>query len=527
MDMARNGVPSKKGTAPSVPLKGKVPVSSGKKISDVEWEIPAEGDMKVPGRIFASEELMNLIKDDKSLEQVKNVAKLPGILKASYAMPDMHQGYGFPIGGVAAFDVETGVISPGGVGYDINCSVRLLRTNLKAEDLKGKEQEIAHSLFRSVPSGVGRGGKLKLDKKELDEVLKGGAQWAVQKGYGSRDDWLHIEDQGKLGGANPENVSQRAKARGMPQLGSLGAGNHFLDVLVVDEVFDKDVAKVFGLELGQVVILIHCGSRGLGHQVASDYISLMDQEYGHPDFDRELVHAPITSEVGKNYLSAMNCAANFAFANKQLITHFVREDMKHYFPDFKAEVVYDICHNIAKFEEHDISNSLIPESSDEDSSHPTLIANAKRSRFANSSNPGKKTVLVMRKGATRSFGPGREEIPEDYRKVGQPVLIPGSMGTPSYVLVGTKEAEEKSFGSTAHGAGRVRSRTEAHRKMSFEDAKKDMAKRGVFVEFGGQKGMVEESPFSYKDIDEVVRVSDEAGIGRKVVKLVPKLVVIG
>jgi len=463
-----------------------------KKISDVEWEIPASGDMKVPARIFESEELLNLIKGDKSLEQVKNVAKLPGILKASYAMPDMHQGYGFPIGGVAAFDVETGVISPGGVGYDINCSVRLLRTNLKASDLEGKEKEIVHSLFRTVPSGVGRGSDLKLSDKELDEVLIGGAQWAVEKGYGIEDDWKHIEEEGKLGGANPGDVSGRAKGRGRGQLGSLGAGNHFLDVLVVGEVFDEKVAKVFGLEKGQVVMLIHCGSRGLGHQVASDYIKLMDDEYGHPDFDRELVNAPIRSELGKKYLSAMNCAANFAFANKQIITHFVREDMKHYFPDFKADVVYDICHNIAKFEVHE-----------------------------------GKEVLVMRKGATRSFGPGRKEIPEDYRKVGQPVLIPGSMGTPSYVLVGTKEAEEKSWGSTAHGAGRVRSRTEAKSKMSFEDAKKDMEERGVFVEFGGQKGMVEESPFSYKDIEEVVRVSDKAGIGKKVVKLVPRLVVIG
>jgi len=463
-----------------------------KKISDVEWEIPAEDGMNVPGRIFASEELMSLIKDDKSLEQVMNVAKLPGILRASYAMPDMHQGYGFPIGGVAAFDIDKGVISPGGVGYDINCSVRLLKTNLVESDLVGKEQEIAHSLFRSVPSGVGRGGKLKLDKKELDDVLVGGAQWAVEKGYGFERDWKHIEEEGKLGGANPDDVSQRAKSRGMPQLGSLGAGNHFLDVLIVDELFDEKIAKVFGLEKGQVVILIHCGSRGLGHQVASDYIKLMDEEYGHPDFDRELVNAPIKSELGKKYLSAMNCAANFAFANKQLITHWIREDMKHYFPHFEAEVVYDICHNIAKFEKH-----------------------------------GSKEVLVVRKGATRSFGSGRVEIPEDYRKVGQPVLIPGSMGTASYVLCGTKEAELKSWGSCAHGAGRVRSRSEAHRKMSFEDAKKDMGKRGVFVEFGGQKGMVEESPFSYKDVDEVVRVSSEAGLGKKVAKMVPKLVIIG
>ncbi len=463
-----------------------------KKISDVEWEIPIEGEMKVPGRVFVSEELLEKIKGDKSLEQVKNVAKLPGILGASLAMPDMHQGYGFPIGGVAAFDIESGVISPGGVGYDINCSVRLLKTNLKADDLKGKESEILHSLFRSVPSGVGRKGRLSLDKSNLDDVLREGAQWAVRKGYGYGEDCKHIEEEGKMPWANPADVSQRAKGRGMPQLGSLGAGNHFLDVLIVDEIFDEDVARVFGLEKDQVVILIHCGSRGLGHQVASDYIKLMDDEYEHPDFDRELVNAPIKSELGKKYLSAMACAANFAFANKQLITHFVRQDLKHYFPDLKIDVVYDICHNIAKFEKH-----------------------------------GDKEVLVMRKGATRSFGPGREEIPEDYRKVGQPVLIPGSMGTSSYVLCGTKKAEELTWGSTAHGAGRVRSRTEAHRQMTFEDAKKDMEARGILVEFGGEKGLIEESPFSYKDIDEVVRVSDEAGIGKKVAKLRPVLVVIG
>ena len=462
-----------------------------KKISEVEYELPKEGNMLVPGKIFVSEDLLENI-DEESLNQIANVAKLSGILKYSIGMSDIHVGYGFPIGGVAAFDIETGVISPGGVGYDINCSVRLLKTNLKASDLVGKEKKLAHSLFRTVPSGVGRGGELKLSDKELDEVLVGGAQWAVANGYGGEADWKHIEEEGKLGGANPKDVSGRAKGRGRGQLGSLGAGNHFLDVLVVDEVFDKKVAKVFGLEKGQVVMLIHCGSRGLGHQVASDYIKLMDEKYGHPDYDRELVNAPIKSELGKKYLSAMNCAANFAFANKQIITHFVREDMKHYFPDFKADVVYDICHNIAKFE-----------------------------KFSG------KEVLVMRKGATRSFGPGREEVPEDYRDVGQPVLIPGSMGTPSYVLVGTSEAEKLSWGSTAHGAGRVRSRTEAKAKMSFEDAKKDMEKRGVFVEFGGQKGMVEESPFSYKDIDEVVRVSDVAGIGKKVVRLVPKLVIIG
>lgn len=467
-----------------------------KQTSDLEYEIPIEDGMNVPGKVFASEELMQKIKADRSLEQVKNVAKLPGIIGRSIAMPDIHQGYGFPIGGVAAFDLETGVISPGGVGYDINCSVRLLKTNLKESDLKGKEKELVHSLFRSIPSGVGRGGDLKLDVKELDEVLKGGAQWAVSKGYGSEEDWKHIEDEGKLERAEPGYVSQRAKGRGMKQLGTLGAGNHFLDVLVVDEVFDESVAKVFGLEKGMITILIHCGSRGLGHQVASDYIKAMDEEYGHPDFDRELVNAPIKSELGKKYFGAMCAAANFAFANKQIITHFIREDLKHYFPEFKAEVVYDVCHNIAKVERHVVEGN-------------------------------EKEVLVMRKGATRSFAPGREEICEDYREVGTPVLLPGSMGTSSYVLVGTKEAMEKSWGSCAHGAGRVLSRSEAQRRMSFSEAVLEMEKRGVFVEAGGRKGMVEESPFSYKDVDEVVRVCDEAGLGRKVVKLRPILVVIG
>jgi len=479
-----------------------------KKINDYEWEIPKEGEMKVPGRIFASEALIEKIKGDKSLEQVKNVAKLPGIIGASIAMPDAHQGYGFSIGGVAAFDVETGVVSPGGVGYDINCSVRLLRTNLKLEDLKGREKEILHSISRAVPSGVGRGSSLRLDKSELDEVLKGGAQWAVENGYGKKEDWKHIEEGGKMEGAKPEFVSQRAKARGMPQLGSLGAGNHFLDFLIVDEVFDEGVAKVFGLERGQIVILIHCGSRGLGHQVASDYIKLMEKEYGYPEFDRELVHAPIKSELGKKYLGAMAAAANFAFANKQLITHFVRENMKHYFPNFSADVVYDICHNIAKFEKVRLGKK---------------IADA----VAKFDGAEEKEVLVMRKGATRSFGPGREEVCEDYRSVGAPVLIPGSMGTPSYVLVGTKKAEEISFGSTAHGAGRVKSRSEMKRKLTFEEAKRAMEKKGIFVESKSQKGMIEENPLAYKDIGEVVRVSHEVGIGKKVVRLQPLMVLIG
>jgi tRNA-splicing ligase RtcB (3'-phosphate/5'-hydroxy nucleic acid ligase) len=483
-----------------------------KKISDVEWEIPVDGDMNVPCRIFSSEELMKNVKDDESLNQIVNVGKLPGILRAAYAMPDMHQGYGFPIGGVAAFDLKTGVISPGGVGYDINCSVRLLKTNLREADLKGREKEILRSLFRAVPSGVGRGGSLKLKEKELDEVLVGGAKWAVEKGYGFEEDLSYIEEEGCMAGADVGAVSQKAKGRGMSQLGSLGAGNHFLDVLIVDEVFDKKVAEVFGLEIGQVVILIHCGSRGLGHQVAEDYIKMMSKahqvsgqrsavsglgEDAWRDFaEMGLACAPIDSDLGRKYFGAMVAAANFAFANKQVITHWVRDSMKYYFPDFRAEVVYDICHNIAKVEKHVVEGKS-------------------------------RDILVVRKGATRSFGPGREEIPEKYRVVGQPVLLPGSMGTASYILCGTKKAEEISWGSTAHGAGRVKSRSDSHKMLSFEEAKADMEKRGVFVEFGKKSGMVEESPFSYKDVDEVVRVSDEAGIGKKVAKLRPLLVVIG
>ncbi len=466
-----------------------------KKISENVYEIPMENGMNVPARIFASEKLMKNIEDDKTLQQIKNVAMLPGILKASLAMPDAHQGYGFPIGGVAGFDVDKGVISPGGVGYDINCSVRLLKTNLKEKDLKNKD-EILHSVFRAVPSGVGQGGKLKLSKDELDEVLREGAQWAVKKGYGFKEDYEHTEDNGKLPNANPKDVSQRARGRGMGQLGSLGAGNHFLEIGIVDEVFDEKVAKVFGLEKGMITIMIHCGSRGLGHQVASDYIKEMEIKYGYPKFDRELVNAPIKSELGKKYLSAMACAANFGFANKQLITHWVRENLKHYFPKIKMDVVYDVCHNIAKFEKHKIEGK-------------------------------EKEILVMRKGATRSFGPGRKEIPSDYRKVGQPVLIPGSMGTSSYVLVGTKKAEEISFGSTAHGAGRISSRAFASKNINAEDVKKKLKSKGILVEAGSLKGLSQEAPEVYKDVDEVVRVSHEVGIGKLVVRLKPLLVVKG
>ena len=378
-----------------------------------------------------------------------------------------------------------------------NCSVRLLRTNLTLSDIeKISKKELIHSLFRTIPSGVGEKSKLRLTKEELNEVLKNGAQWAVKNGYGNRDDYLHTEDNGKLPCANPSDVSDRAKQRGMPQLGSFGAGNHFLEIQKVEKIFDEKTAEKFGLKKDMITIMIHCGSRGLGHQVASDYIQLMGKEYGWPEFDRELVNAPIQSELGKKYLSAMACAANFAFANKQMITHWIREDLKHYFPNFSAEVVYDVCHNIAKFENH-----LIDEKN--------------------------KEVLIMRKGATRSFGPGRKEIPEKYRQTEQPVIIPGSMGTSSYVLVGTREAEELSFGSTAHGAGRVESRTSARKNITSDEIKKQLEKKGIEIEAGSYKGIVEEAPEVYKDIDEVVRVSNETGIGKLVAKLIPLAVMKG
>jgi len=461
-----------------------------KKISDIEWEIPVENGMLVPGKIFASDKLIESIKKDKTLEQVKNVAMLPGIIKASIALSDAHQGYGFPIGGVAAFELEKGVISPGGVGFDINCGVRLLRTNLTLEDIKKKNlKEIVHSLYRTVPSGTGKGSKINLTKDELDEVLKNGSFWCVKNNYGVKEDYLHTEEQGKLPG-NSEDVSERAKSRGINQLGSIGSGNHFLELQYVEKIFNKQAVEIFGLKENFVTIMIHCGSRGLGHQVASDYIRAMEQKYGWPKQDRQLVFAPIKSELGNKYISAMNCAANFAFANRQLITHLVRQDLKHYFPNIKIEVVYDVCHNIAKFESHNIDGK-------------------------------EKKVLVMRKGATRSFGINNKEIPEDYKKVGQPIFIPGTMGTSSYVLVGTEKAEQASFGSTAHGAGRVESRTKARKELSGEQIRKELIKKGIFIEAGSLKGISEEAPQAYKDVDEVVDVSHKAGIGNLVARLKP------
>ncbi|MBA7619907.1 RNA-splicing ligase RtcB [subsurface metagenome] len=468
-----------------------------KKISENIYEIPKEGKMLVPGIIYASEKLLESIKQDKSLEQVKNVAHLPGILKASIALADAHQGYGFPIGGVAAFDLDKGIISPGGVGYDINCSVRLLKTNLTKKDILKKQKIVVEQLYRKIPAGVGRGSKFQITKDEFKKILQGGAQYMVKKGYGIKEDYLHTEEEGCMKEANPEKVSERAISRGIGQLGTLGAGNHFLEVQYVDEIFDEKTANILGVKKDQVTIMIHCGSRGFGHQVASDYIKKMENEYGFKDLpDRELINAPVKSQLGKDYMGAMAAAVNFAFANKQLITHWVREEMKYIFPNVKVDTIYDVCHNIAKFEEHIIDGK-------------------------------KKIVCVHRKGATRSFGPGRKEIPETYRKVGQPVLIPGSMGTASYLLIGTKKSEELTFGSCVHGAGRIKSRSSALKTLRGEEIKKELGKKEIAVKAGSWKSLAEEAPEAYKDIEEVVRVVDGLGISKKVARLKPMAVVKG
>ncbi len=456
-----------------------------KKLNDYSWEIPKTGKMNVPCVIFASERLLEKMKEDDTFKQAMNVATLPELVKNIIVLPDGHMGYGMPIGGVMACRADTGFISPGSVGFDINCGVRMLSTNIPTAEFLKKRKEILHAIFRSVPSGVGHGGKA-YSREEILEVLKEGAEWAVKHKMGNKDDLKHCEENGKMSPANPEDVSQRAISRGLPQLGTLGSGNHFLEIQKVDKIYDKELAQKFGISKENITIMIHCGSRGLGHQVASDYIMLMEKEFRDKIKelpDRELINAPIKSELGQKYLSAMNCAVNFAFCNRQMIMHHVREQIKHYFPKSDIKLIYDVCHNIAKIEEHIVD--------------------------------GKKMKLCLhRKGATRSFE-------------GLPVLIPGSMGTASYILVGTKKAEELTFGSTAHGAGRVESRTQAKRELTAEGVKKELDDKDIIIEAGSMKGLVEEAPEVYKDVDEVVRVSNEAGIGKIVARVVPLAVMKG
>lgn len=470
-----------------------------KRINDYTWEIPKSGGMRVPALIYTSSKLLENVRRDMTLQQARNVACLPGIKRTAYVMPDAHQGYGFPIGGVAAFDMDEGIISPGGVGYDINCGVRLLRTDYTEKDLKTKRRELLAEIFKEVPAGVGKGGVTRLSRNVLLEVCIKGANWAVDNGYGSRKDLERTEESGRMKEADPSYLSKRAVERGIPQLGTLGAGNHFLEIQKVAEIYDREVAGVFGIHgVGQIMVMIHCGSRGLGHQVASDYIRLMEDRFGYKGLpDRELINAPVRSPLGQEYYKSMCSAVNFAFANRQMIAHWVREVFARVMGSSEGmEQVYDVCHNVAKIEKHEINGEL-------------------------------REVCIHRKGATRSFGPGREEIPEVYRPVGQPIIIPGSMGTASYILVGTSEAERLSFSSTAHGAGRVMSRHEALRRFRGEQIKKELERKGIELKSTSWKGVAEEASQAYKDVDEVVAVSHKVGIGRLVARVVPEGVMKG
>ena len=467
-----------------------------KKVNDYIWDIPMDykPGMRVPGRIFVSPQLLDSLELD-TLTQVSNVATLPGIQKFAMAMPDAHSGYGFPIGGVAAFDRDTGIISPGGVGYDINCGVRIIKTNLTVDEVRPRMKELIELLFHEIPSGVGSKSKLRASDSELTDAFLHGARWAVDSGYGVKEDIEHCEENGYMKIADPAKVSEKARKRGKPQFGTLGSGNHFLEVQYVDEVYEPEVAKVFGLHKGQVTVMIHCGSRGAGHQICDDYLKILDKathKYGITLPDRQLACAPAESPEGQNYYKAMAAGANYAWANRQVITHWVRETFSRFFgrDDLGMDLIYDVAHNVAKLEEHTIDGE-------------------------------KKMVYVHRKGATRAFPPGHTDVPQIYRKVGQPVLIPGSMGTASFVLHGTEKAMELTFGSACHGSGRVSSRGAAKHKFHGETIQKDLAAMGISVRATHPSIIAEEAPGVYKSSEAVVDVVHQLGIARKVVKLMP------
>jgi tRNA-splicing ligase RtcB len=454
----------------------------------VEISEDARHDMRVPARVYADETLWDQISRDRTLEQLMNVATLPGVVDAVYAMPDAHEGYGFPVGGVAAFRTSDGIISPGGVGYDINCGVRLLLCNRSATDVADRLEPLVHELSRSIPSGAGRGGKLELSDDELDRVFVEGCRYLETRGFATAVDLVHTESGGCLPGADPHAVSKRARDRGRRQLGTMGAGNHFVEVERVEHVFDERAASALGLEEDQLALLIHTGSRGLGHQVCTDYVSRMDQamaEYGIVLPDRQLACAPFGSAAGRAYFGAMCASANFAWCNRQMITHLARRVFKSVLgPDAELRLVYDVAHNVAKVEEY-----------------------------------AGRQLCVHRKGATRAFGPSHPETPAAYQGVGQPVFIPGSMGTGSCVLVGRSEAAQLSFGSACHGAGRRMSRGEARRTRDGADVKRELIARGIVVRCPSLKELAEEAPYAYKDLDRVVDVVDRAGIARKVARL--------
>jgi len=470
-----------------------------KKVGELEYRIEQDSSrgMKVPVTIYANETLLQKMMTDRTIRQAINVSTLSGVQKHVVVLPDGHEGYGFPVGGVAAMDAEEGMISPGGVGYDINCGVRLLRTNLTEQQLRPSLRKLVIDLFNSIPSGVGSKGAIRLNPSQLDDVLVRGVQWAIDNGYGTNDDALACEENGQIQKADPNKVSERARKRGAPQLGSLGSGNHFLEVQKVQKVYDETAAKRMGIFEGQVTVLIHCGSRGFGHQVCSDYLRISEhalRKYNITLADRELACVPNTSEEGESYRKAMFAALNFAWSNRQMITHWTRKSFERVFnqseSDLDMKLVYDVAHNIAKVEKHKINGDL-------------------------------KSVVVHRKGATRAFPANRDEVPEKYRDLGQPVLVPGSMGTGSWILLGKPNSMNITFGSTAHGAGRMMSRTAARRRFTEQQVQKSLSDKGIFVKALTREGVVEETPEAYKDVDSVVEVSHQLGIATKVAKLVP------
>lgn len=474
-------------------------------LNDYLWEIPQtyRHDMRVPARVYASRTLLEDAMGDKSFDQLVNTTTLPGIVGYAIAMPDVHQGYGFPVGGVAATAVDTGVISPGAIGYDINCGVRLLASDLDYEEIAPHLDKLATILYQNCPSGVGQGGHFRLSRQELEGVLARGAQWCLENGLATKEDVIHTEGSGNLVGADPAQVSDRAFERGRDQLGTLGAGNHFLEVDRVADTFDETAADAYGLRPNQIVVLIHCGSRGLGHQVCTDYVRQFQgilNKYNIQLPDRELVCAPIQSPEGQAYTGAMRAAANYAFANRQAIASLVRKSFEQCLAEsglpFHLRQVYDVAHNIGKYETHEVEGKRVE-------------------------------VCVHRKGATRAFGPGHEEIPPDYREAGQPVLVPGSMGTASYVLAGTSGSMAQTFGSTCHGAGRTMSRTAAKKKVRGETLRDELMEAGIRIRAGSMAGLAEEAPLAYKQVEEVIRVVEGANIARAVARLEPVAVIKG
>ncbi len=482
-----------------------VSISDFNQIEEYVYEVPASyrDDMRVPARFYADAKLLEGVKDDRSLEQLVNTATLPGAVKYALAMPDIHQGYGFPIGGVLATELPDGVISPGGVGYDINCGVRLLATHMEQTEIAPYLDDLASALYANCPSGVGKGGRVKLKSGELERLLEQGSAWALKRGFATESDLERTEESGCLEGADAASVSPRAKERGKGQVGTLGAGNHFIEIDVVDTVLDESVAQRIGLFQGQVVVQIHCGSRGLGHQVCSDYVKRFQKSisrYGLRLPDRELVCAPLSSPEGQDYLMAMKAAANYAFANRQVLTYHIRRSFEQVLAgkvnNHNVYQIYDIAHNMAKVETHEVNGRMVK-------------------------------LCVHRKGATRAFGPGSPELPAVYRDIGQPVLVPGSMGTASWVLAGTSAAMTQTFGSTCHGAGRAMSRKKAKKSVHGPSLRAQLEAQGIHVRAGSMSGLAEEAPTAYKDVNRVVEVVHNAGIAKKVAKLRPMAVMKG